>query len=645
MTETPEYLDLASPNLVHQNIEKIAALFPNCVTETADGIKIDFDLLQQELSEQTIVGNAERYRLEWPGKREAIVKANIPTNKTLRPVVEDSVNFDTTENLYIEGDNLEVLKLLQESYLSKVKMIYIDPPYNTGNDFVYVDDFKKSTKESNLENGLIDESGNKLSGLANNPVTDARYHSDWLSMMYPRLKLARNLLTDDGVIFISIDENEVHNLRKLCDEIFGEGNFVDAIIWKKRYGGGAKEKFLVALHEYVLVYSKSIDNLQTLFIPLSEEQIKRYYTNKDDKFLLRGGYRTHPLEAMQSFDTRENLNFPVTAPNGELIWPKRQWRWGKETFEQAIKNNEVEFNQSKSGEWILSSKQYLRDENGEIRKTKPFTIIDDVFTQHGTNEIINIMGNAKIFDFPKPSDFLYKLFEIGFNYQKEDILLDFFSGSGSSVEALMKLNFNDKGNRKFIMVQLPEAIDPKSEAYKAGYYNICEIGKERIRRVGKRIIEQHATRKAKKGQEIDFNPNTAIETKVDVGFRVYRLDSSNMKDVYYTPKGYSQETLDLFADNIKEDRSAEDLVAQIMLDWGLSLSLKIQKVQIAHKEVFKVAGDSLFACFDKEIDEDFAREIAKEKPLRVVFRDTSFKGDTAKVNVFQLLNRLNAFKY
>lgn len=614
-----ERLDMQSTNWVNKNSNFIADRFPNCVTETAEGIKIDFDLLQQELSVDIIEGNKERYRLEWPGKREAIVTANLPTTKTLRPIREDSVDFDNTENLYIEGDNLEVLKLLQESYLGKIKMIYIDPPYNTGNDFVYKDNFNKDIQKELVESGQKDDLNQRLVA---NPETAGRYHSDWLSMMYPRLKLARNLLTEQGLIFISIDDNEAHNLKKVCDEIYGEQNFIDTIIWKKRYGGGAKEKYLVALHEYVLVYSKSKFDLETLHIPLNENQIKRYYINRDESFKNRGGYRTHPLEAMKSFDTRENLNFPVIAPDGTEVWPKRQWRWGPDTFKAAIEKNEVEFAKGKDGNWILSSKQYLKDENGEIRKTKPSTLIDDVYTQHGTNEIVKIFGNAKIFDFPKPSELLLKIIEIGFNYDKEGVLLDFFSGSGSSAEALFKLNEKDKGHRKFIQVQLEEKTDVKSEAYKGGFQKITEIGKERIRRSAKKIKEE-------------------TNADIDYGFRVYRLDESNMQDVYYKPQEYNQENLDLFADNVKPDRTADDLLAQVMLDWGLPLSLKIEQIDILGKKVFKVAENSLYACFDNDIDEDFAKEIAKDAPLRIVFKDSGFKNDTAKTNVKQLLKQLS----
>lgn len=610
-------LDMQSPDLVNQNIERLEELFPNCVTESEAGKAIDFDLLRQELSHAVVEGNKERYRLEWPGKKEAIVTANLPTTKTLRPVRDDSVDFDNTENIYIEGDNLEVLKLLQESYLGKIKMIYIDPPYNTGNDFVYKDNFARDTQEELFESGQKDEYNQRL---VVNAETAGRYHSDWLSMMYPRLKLARNLLKEDGVIFISIDNNEVHNLRKICDEVFSAENFVEQIIWKKRYGGGAKEKYLVNLHEYVLMYSKNKEKLPPIHIPNNQEFIKKYYTKKDDKLDTRGPYRTQPLEAAKSMGERKNLVYEIFGPNGESIFPKRQWLWSKERAFQARENDELEFNQDKKGNWTVNIKQYLRDENGNEKLLKAPSIIEEIYTQHGTKEIENLFGKVDYFPYPKPSSVILTLAKLVLD--EDFIALDFFSGSASSAHAIKRLNAEDEGKRKYIMVQLPEAIDEKSEAYKAGYKNICEIGKERIRRAAKKIKEET-------GADIDY------------GFRVYRLDESNMEDVYYKPQGYAQANLDLFADNVKSDRTADDLLAQVMLDWGLPLSLKIERLEIVGKEVFRVAKNSLYACFDKGIDEPFAKEIAKDQPLRVVFRDNGFKDDTAKVNVKQLLKQLS----
>jgi adenine-specific DNA-methyltransferase len=624
-------LDMESPDLVNENIEKLGALFPNCVTEGSNGKSIDFDLLRQELSHEIVEGNKERYRIEWPGKKEAIVTANLPTTKTLRPVREDSVDFDNTENIYIEGDNLEVLKLLQESYLGKIKMIYIDPPYNTGNDFVYKDNFAKDSNDELLESGQKNEYNQNLTV---NPETSGRYHSDWLSMMYPRLKLARNLLTEKGLIFISIDDNELHNIRKLTDEIFGELNFIDCVIWKKRYGGGAKEKFLISLHEYVLVYAKNINSLENFEIPLTEESIERYYKSKDSNYELRGPYRTHPLEATKSMGERKNLMYGIKAPDDTVVFPKRQWLWGEERAVEASKNGELEFIKSKDGSWSVHTKQYLKESNGEIRTGKPFSIVDDVYSQHGTNEIINLFDNAQIFSFPKPTSLIKYLINVGIS-NNDGLVLDFFSGSSSTADAIMQMNQNDNGKRKFILVQVPESTPKDSEALKAGYKNICEIGKERIRRAAIKIKEEKLLKAKKDGMFAEFKDSQ------DYGFRVYRLSDSNMQEVYYKPQDYAQSSLDLCADNVKADRTSDDLLAQVMLDWGLSLSLIIETKEILGKQVFMVAENSLFACFDEGIDEDFAKELASEVPLRVVFKDSAFKDDTAKTNVKQLLKQLS----
>lgn len=637
-------LDLQSTDITAMNIEKIAALFPNCVTETADGKRIDFDLLKQELSAEIVEGNKERYRLEWPGKREAIVTANIPTNKTLRPVREDSVDFDTTENIYIEGDNLEVLKLLQESYLNKIKMIYIDPPYNTGKDFVYKDNFTKSGEEELLESGQKDEYGQRLQA---NPETSGRYHSDWLSMMYPRLKLARNLLTEDGVIFISIDDNEVHNLRKICDEAFGEGNFLGCFTIKstpnaRDYGHIGK------MHEYALFYAKNYLMAETNHLPDEEKS----FSYSDEK----GGFNIHPLyNSNEAFHkgNRPNLYYPFyldaskkmdngfyyislkrERDNFVEIYPPQSlknqidfvWRWGKDKSSMNI-NEEIVGHLTSSNEFRIVQK--MRTSEKVIR-----SLLDSkgVSSRRGTAEVENTL-DGKIFSFPKPIQLVSDFTKVA--TQTNDIILDFFSGSATTAHAVMQLNAEDQGNRKYIMVQLPEATDEKSEAYKAGYKNICEIGKERIRRAANKIKEEKIEKAKKEGLFAEF------KDEQDYGFRVYRLDSSNMQDVYYKPQDYKQGTLDMFADNVKEDRSAEDLVAQIMLDWGLELSLPIERKTIAGKEVYAVAGDSLYCCFDKGIDEAFAKEVAKDQPLRIVFRDNGFKDDTAKENVKQLLKQLS----
>lgn len=675
-------LPLQTPNLTSQNIDKIAALFPNCITEMPDEEKstpdhkvykrgINFELLKQMLSPDVVDGD-EAYEFTWVGKKASIVEANKPIRKTLRPCPEESKNWDDTENLYIEGDNLEVLKLLQESYLGKVKMIYIDPPYNTGNDFIYADDFMRSQDEENRQMGMYDEDENRL---FKNNDSNGRFHSDWCSMMYSRLMLARNLLTDDGAILISIDDFEQDHLRSLCDEIFGRSNYIDTLIWKKRYGGGAKEKYFVSLHEYVLVYCKNINSIGELFVPLTNESAERYYSKRDEKFETRGGYRTHPLEAGKAMDSRPNLVYPIPAPDGTEIWPKRQWLWSKERTYEALKNNELEITSGKEG-WVVSSKQYLRDPDGSIRPAKMLSIIDDIYTQHGTNEMIQIFGNAKIFSYPKPSEFIKKLVSV-MTSGNDDIVLDFFSGSASTAHAVMSLNAEDNKHRKFIMVQLPEPCDEKSEAYKAGYKTICDIGKERIRRAGDKLYQtlktggkdfQHiaknintAPRKtfasddgqtsfevpiipARWGKADETAENQKLADSLDIGFRVFKLDDTNMKDVYYSAEEYSQTNLEDLESNIKEDRTDLDLLFGCLLDWGLPLSMPYRSEKIGNCTVHTYAPgdaalnvpDALIACFDSNVPENVIKEIAKRKPRRAVFRDSSFASSPEKINVFEI---------
>lgn len=620
-------LKMQTPDLTHENIARLAELFPDCVTESRDGCgnvtaAIDFDQLRQVLSDHVADGPQERYHLNWPGKREALLAANAPIAMTLRPHQTESVQFDTTRNLFIEGDNLDALKLLQDTYLGKVKMIYIDPPYNSGADCLYNDDFAEDASEFLLRSEQIDDTGQRLVA---NTESNGRFHSDWLSMLYPRLRLARTLLADDGLIFISIDDNENASLRFICDEIFGRDNFVDAIVWKKRYGGGAKEKYLVALHEYILVYARSKSQLANLFIPLDQDSIKRYYKNKDEHFSTKGPYRTHPLEAMKSFGARENLRFPIPAPNGDEVWPKRQWRWSRERVAVALEQNEIEFAQDKAGNWVLSSKQYLKDDNGEVRKTKPFTIIDDVYTQHGTNEIVQLFGDAQVFGFPKPSGLLKQLITIGLNGDQDGIVLDFFAGSATTAHAVMQLNAEDGGTRKFILIQLPEKCDDDSQAKHAGFDSIADIGKSRIRKVGESIVQQ---------QDLASH-------RVDVGFRLLTLDSSNMKPVYYRPDEATPQLLGGHVDNVKEDRSDEDLLFQVLLDWGVDLTLPLKNEKIAGKSVFFVDENALAACFETGIDEAFVKELAGRKPLRAVFRDAGYGGDDVKINVEQIFKQLS----
>jgi adenine-specific DNA-methyltransferase len=613
---TIEKLDMQSPDLVNENFEKLASLFPNCVTETAEGKAIDFDLLKQELSHSVVDGTKERYRLEWPGKREAIVTANLPTTNTLRPVREESVNFDTTENIYIEGDNLEVLKLLQESYLGKIKMIYIDPPYNTGNDFIYMDKFKKDAKSSDYESGLTDDEGNILSRIKGNPATGGRYHSDWLTMMYPRLKLARSLLQNTGVIFISIDDNEIHNLKKLCDEIFGEFNFVVEFIWKSRQIVDSRNMNNVSCdHESILCYAKNMNEFSLMGKQISVDK----YSNPDSD--PRGPWMSNTILGLANSSQRPNLHYNIIDPTTGYEYPCPEdtgWRYSKETMAIKIQEKRIVFPKKLEGR--PREKKFLSELSSNFTGFSSVLGESVGYTLNGSREVRELF-DGKFFDFPKPVSLIETFVKQGAK-NTSDIILDFFAGSSTTAHATLKLNSDDGLNRKYILVQLPEPTDQTSEAYKAGYTNICDIGKERIRRAGKKI-------KKETGATIDY------------GFRVYRLADSNMQEVYYRPNDYAQSSLDLFSDNIKPDRTPDDLVTQVMLDWGLPLSLRIEQMTVSGKQVFKVAENSLFACFDKGIDETFAREIAKDKPLRIVFRDSGFKDDTAKTNVKQLLKQLS----
>jgi adenine-specific DNA-methyltransferase len=636
-----DHLDLKTPDGVSQNIERIAALFPHCVTETADGKQIDFDLLRQELSADIVEGPKERYRLEWPGKREAIVNANMPTTNTLRPVREDSVNFDTTENLYIEGDNLEVLKLLQESYLGKVKMIYIDPPYNTGNDFVYKDNFTQDTEEFKADSGMTDELGNRLVA---NPETAGRYHSDWLTMMYPRLKLARNLLTDDGVIYISIDDNEVHNLRKMCDEVFGEVNFVGNVVWEKMYTTKNDSALMSECHEYILVYTKDINLKPIQLLPRTAEMDARYSNPDNDP---RGDWKAIPLYAKGE---RKNGRYPVVSPTtGKTHFPgpDSHWLYAEADTLRMISENRISF--GKDGNSLPNIKRFLTEVQ-QGAKSKTIWKHNEVGSNDSAKRELKELYDNIPFDFPKPTTLIKRMLQLA--AKSDDIILDFFSGSATTAHAVMQLNAEDGGNRKFIMVQLPEKTDEKSEAYKAGYQNICEIGKERIRRAGKKLTtpfgspeggeKESAPNLFDNAENAQLLPSGEVGRGLDVGFRVFRLDTNNMQDVYYRPQDYKQEMMtELFANHIKPDRTPDDLVAQVMLDWGLPLSLPIEQTTIAGKTVYKVAGNALYCCFDEHISEDFARAVAPEKPLRIVFHDYAFASDTAKENVRQLLKQLS----
>lgn len=619
-------LKMHTPNKADENFKKLAALFPNAVTETINENgevvrAIDKDVLMQEISCTVVDSNEERYQFTWPDKKKSVLLANAPISKTLRPCREESMGkagtpggFDS-ENLYIEGDNLEVLKLLQETYLGKIKMIYIDPPYNTGNDFVYEDDFAQNTEEYLANSGQFDEEGNRL---VPNTENNGRFHTDWLNMIYPRLKLAKDLLSDDGLIFISIDNNEIENLRKVCDEIFGGENCVSQLVWKNKYGAGGGTNSVAYVHEYVLIYAKN--EVTSITCDLSDELISAY-NKQDEKFAMRGGYLTQPL-ASTSKGARANLMYPIYHEGNEIHPPKGgRWIWSKGKFDKAYANNEIVINKTKDG-WSVRFKQYLRDEDGAMRRGTQLSMITNIFNQEGTKEFADLMGDKRIFDFPKPVKLILQLLKLEINgiSNRNAIILDFFSGSASTANAVMQLNAEDGGKRKFIMVQWPEKTDDTSIARKEGYDTICEIGKERIRRAGKKIKED--------------SPLTTQD--LDIGFRVLKCDTSNMKDVYYSPADYEADLFDLITDNIKADRTPEDLLFQVMLDLGIELSSKIEETVIADKKVFNVADGFLIACFDADVTDETIKAIAQKQPYYFVMRDSSLANDSVAANFEQI---------
>jgi len=606
-------LNLQTHNIVDENIKKIAELFPNCLTERLNEkgqpeAAIDFDMLRQELSKDIVEGPVERYQFTWPDKRNAIRLANAPTTDTLRPCREESVDFDNTQNLYIEGDNLEVLKLLRENYLGKVKMIYIDPPYNTGNDFVYNDDFAQTTGNYIHNSGQEDEEGNRLVA---NTESNGRFHTDWLNMIYPRLKVAKDLLSEDGVIFISIDDNEQENLKKICDEIFGETNYLSQVVWERAYSPINLMKHFSPSHDYILVYAKNINEAVCNGIPRSEEANSRYSNPDNDP---RGVWKSSDLSVGPA--VQSNI-YPIATPSGRVVMPPSgySWRLSSSTFNEYVKDNRIWF--GTDGNNVPSIKRFL----SELRKSgiTPMTFwrYEDVgHSQDATQYLMRLFDGKKIFDYPKPVELIKRC--IALYSDPDSVILDFFSGSATTAHAVMQLNAEDGGNRKFIMVQLPEATDEKSEAYKAGYKNICEIGKERIRRAGKKNKEE--------------SPLTT--QNLDTGFRVLKLDSSNMQDVYYRPEDSTEQTL--FEDNIKPDRSSEDLLFQVMLECNLPLSAKIETEKIAGKEVFSVNEGYLIACFDEKVNEDVIKEVAKRQPYYFVMRDSSLATDNVADNFEQI---------
>jgi adenine-specific DNA-methyltransferase len=612
-----------SEDIIKQNLDALKALFPTIVKEG----KVDIEELKALLGEE-VESNEEYYRFNWAGKSQARQEANKPSTGTLRPNKAESKDWDTTGNVFIEGDNLEVLKLLQKSYADQVKVIYIDPPYNTGNDFVYQDNYSDNLNNYLNITGQTDSEGKKLT---TNTESDGRYHSNWLNMMYPRLKLARNLLREDGIIFISIDDNEVTNLRQLLNEVFGEENFVDCMVWKKRYGGGSKEKHLVSLHEYALVFAKNVECLNPIFIPNNQESIDRYYTKKDKHFEIRGGYRTHPLEATKSMGERKNLVFPIPAPDGTEVFPKRQWLWSKDRVAEALEKDELEFINDKMGRWSVNTKQYLKDEDGKQREIKAFSIIDNVYTQHGTNEIIELFGDAQIFSFPKPTGLIKQLLNIGIEKENE-IVLDFFAGSGTTADAIYQLNALDGLKRKFICVQIPESIDEASDAFKHGYKTISEITKERLRRAGDKVKNK-----------VSANLFINSENQLDLGFKAFKLATSNLNAWDGSIENFD---LNIFnsTDNIKDGRSEDDVLYEILLKSGLDLTQAIEEKVIDGKKVFSIGLGVLFICLANGITTAVAEGIGKWKAelnpssCKVIFKDNGFT-DVDKTNSIQILKR------
>lgn len=688
-------LKMQTVNKADENFRKLAELFPNAVTETIDENgevvrAIDKDVLMQEINTKVVDGREERYQFTWPDKKKSVLLANAPINKTLRPCREESVDFDNTENLYIEGDNLEVLKLLQETYLGKIKMIYIDPPYNTGNDFVYNDDFSVESGVWRVESGDFDEDGNRL---VQNTESNGRFHTDWLNMIYPRLKLAKDLLSDDGVIFISIDDNEVENLKKICNELFGESNYINHFAWvsnitgRQLSGRGSAKTW-----ESILVYAKNINFIESFCIDISFAKEKMQDAYKGFKKDIRtDGYGEYAIgdtlynhNRKFNEETRPNLVFsifynPLTEEittgnigekkdgfielkphkNGDGTHKYHAWRWSKQKIENESYNLIV-LPTSSNGYEIYTR---IREFNS--------TILKDLITNisNGDTEVQALFDKKKYFDYPKSVDLLIVF--INAIADKDSIILDFFSGSATTAHAVMQLNAEDGGNRKFIMVQLPEETDEKSEAYKAGYKNICEIGKERIRRAGKKIMEdleyntitskgKYALRRSaiknvpeESDKDIMENPIIAEYEDVqrfrctddeykekiknlDIGFRVLKCDSSNMKDVYYNPVDYEPSLFSRLEDNIKEDRTPEDLLFQVMLDLGVLLSSKIVETTIAGKKVFNVEDNYLIACFDDNVTEEVITEIAKQKPYYFVMRDSSMANDSVATNFEQI---------
>ena len=608
-------LRMQSSNGVEDNITKIAQLFPDCVTETVDERSgqpkhlIDFEKLKQNLSDSVMSERAERYQFTWPDKSKAILLANSPINATLRPCREDSVDFDNTQNLYIEGDNLDVLKCLKETYLHKVKMIYIDPPYNTGNDFVYEDDFAQSSEEYLANSGQFDEQGNRM---FTNAESNGRFHTDWLNMIYPRLKVARDLLTDDGVIFISIDDNEVENLRKVCDEVFGEQNFIATLVWERAYSPKNDAKFISNSHDYILMFAKRIDSFHIGRLERTAEANARYSNPDNDP---RGDWKPSDM-SVKTYNAE--CDYPITCPSGRVVEPPagRCWRLSRNAFRERLQDNRIWF--GTDGNSVPCIKRFLRELKFEGMAPTSILFYKEVgHSQEGAKEVTALFGDKGVFDGPKPVRLLQRLLTLA-NLKDDSIVLDFFSGSASTAHAVMKMNAEKQKHCPFIMVQLPEYISEKKK--EQGYETVCEIGKERIRRAGKKIKEE--------------SPLTTQD--LDTGFRVLKLDSTNMQDIYYSPKDISQADLFSQVDNVKPDRTGEDLLFQVMLELGATLDSKKETTMVAGKTIYNVAEGYLVACFDPDVTDDVVKSIAQMQPAYAVLRDTSMKDDSTATNFEQI---------
>ena len=629
----PDKLQMMSKDIIQENIDYIAKRFPNALKEVKEENGklvnlIDFDVLKQELSNVVIDDKQERYQMTWPDKKRSILLANSKINGTLRPVKEKSIDFDNTKNIYIEGDNLDVLKLLRETYLGKVKMIYIDPPYNTGNDFIYEDDFSKSSEEYLSNSGQYDDQGNRL---VENTEANGRFHTDWLNMMYPRIKVSRDLLSNDGVIFISIDDREIDNLKKICDEIFGTDNFVACIIWQRAYAPVNMNKWFSPNHDYCLVYAKSINEFDLTKLPRTDKQNADYQNPDNDP---RGPWKAGNPSVGPA--VKKNI-YEITLPSGRKVLPPagRSWLYSKEKYDEMVADNRVYF--GKDGNSVWAPKMFLSEVSQGVTPMTLWTYSEVGHSQDATKELKKLFDDTSVFDYSKPVEYIKRMIHLGTKKNGKNIVLDFFSGSATTAHAVMKINCEDGGNRRFIMVQLPEFINKKIDNSSFDFDTICDIGEERIRRAGKKILEEY--NKTNKGEGLFASENN--DCKLDIGFRVLKLDSSNMNDVYYSANSTTQSLFENTVDNVKSDRTSLDLLFQVMLELGIELSAKIEEKEISGKKYFVVNENDIVACFDSNVNNDVIKELAQIKPIYAVFRDSVFENDAANINCEQLFKSIS----